>query len=110
VYDYQKECVDVDVNLQFIINGKHIKQVNEFIYLGHKLYSSNNGTAVVKHRIGLGWDIISKRVPYHIKAKIYKTYILPVVLYGLECVNWTVKLYNKVEIFQNNIMRLMTGY
>jgi len=93
-----------NVNLQLIINGKQIKQLNEFIYLGHKLSSSNYGTAAVKHRIGLGWAAFEtssfQRVfPYHIKAKIYKAYILPVVRYGLESVNWTVKLCN-IEIFQ----------
>ena len=44
------------------------------------------------------------------KAKIYDTYILPVVLYGLECVNWTAKLCNTTETFQNHIMRWMTNH
>ena len=43
------------------------------------------------------------------KKRIYNTYILPVVLYGLECVNWTSSLCNKIETFQNNMMRIMTN-
>ena len=101
--------------LQITINGQKIEQVKEFIYLGHKVSSVNDGSAAVQHRIGLGWAafqknkkiLTSKRVPYHIKAKTYKTYILPVVLYGLECVNWTASLCNKIETFQNHIMRIM---
>ena len=54
--------------------------------------------------------LTSKRVPYHIKAQVYNTYILHVVLYGLECVNWTAKLEKQVETFQNHIMRFMTNH
>ena len=35
--------------------------------------------------------LTSKRVSYHLKSKIFNTYVIPVVLYGLECVNWTSK-------------------
>ena len=114
------ECMTTNKNkdLYLTINGKQIKQVNQFAYLGHKLSATNDGTPAVKHRIGLGWAAFEKnkilltstRVPYHIKAKVYKTYILPVVLYGLECVNWTVKLEQQIETFQNHIMRFMTGH
>ena len=81
--------------ISLFINGKPIKQVNEFVYLGHKLSATNDGTAAVKHRIGLGWAafeknkvlLTSKRDPYRIEASVYKTYVLPVGLFGLECVN-----------------------
>ena len=99
---------DQNNNLRLTINGKIIKQVKKFIYLGHKLSSDNNGMAAVKHRIGLGWAafeknkiiLTSKRTPYRTKAHVYNTYILPVVLSGLECVNWTSKLIDTVETFQ----------
>ena len=76
---------------------------------------TNDGTAAVKHSIGLGWAafdnnevlLTSKRVPYCIKPSVYKTYVFPVVLYGLECVNWTIKLQHNIETFQNHIMSFM---
>ena len=51
------ECMTTDPNTDLVlnINGKRIKQVNEFVYLGHKLSSNNDGTPAVKNRIGLGW-------------------------------------------------------
>ena len=111
------ECMttDPDSDLILTINGKRIKQVEEFVYLGHKLSATNNGLAAVKHRIGLGWAafeknkklLTSKRTPYRVKTDIYNTYILHVILYGLECVNWTTNLLHKVETFQNHIMRYM---
>ena len=104
--------------LNVTIYGKPIKHVSEFVYLGHKLSCMNDGAAAVKHRTGLGWAafeknkniLMSKRVPLHIKTRIYNTYVLPVVLYGLECVNWTEKLSKTVEVFQNHIMRFMTNH
>ena len=97
--------------------GKAIEYVSEFVYLGHKLSDKNDGSVAVAHRIGLGWAAFEKnkillksnRIPVYIKKKIYNTYILPVVMYGLECVNWTSRLCCKIETFQNNMMRIMTG-
>ena len=104
--------------LNIEIYGKPIKQVSEFIYLGYKLSCTNNPDVAVKHRIGLGWAAFGKhekvlkssRVPYHIKTKVYLSYILPVVLYGLDCVTWTKKLASKIEVFQNHILRFITGH
>ena len=115
------ECMTTDKSnqpLHLSIYDKPIKQVTEFVYLGHKLSATNDGSTAVKHRIALGWAafsrnkqlLTSRRVPLHVKAGIYNTYILPVVTYGLECVNWTTKLCSKIETFQNHIMRCMTNH
>ena len=53
-----------DSDLILAINGKRIKQVDEFVYLGHKLLANNNGLAAVKHRIGLGWKAFEKTRNY----------------------------------------------
>ena len=88
------------------------KIVEECIYLVHNLSATKDGTTAIKHRIALEWAdfgknkqlLTSKCIPLHIKAKIYNTYILPVVLYGLECVNWTTKFCNTIETLQNHRM------
>ena len=113
------ECMTTAKNTKFhlTINGKIVKQVSEFVYLGYKLSASNDGTVAIKHRIGLGWAafeknkhiLTSNRVPYHVKSKVYLTYVLFVVLYGLECANWTSKDEQAIEVFQNHIMRFMTN-
>ena len=64
--------------LNITIYGKLIKQVTEFIYLGHKLTASNNHQAALKRRIGLGWAAFqnnstvlkSKCVPIPIKVRV----------------------------------------
>ena len=106
----------INTNLHLTIDNNEISQVTEFTYLGHKLSSINDGLVAVQHRIGLGWAafnnkavLTSKRVSYHLKAKIFNTYVIPVVLYGLECVNWTSKSLQKLVVFQNHMMRFMTN-
>ncbi len=113
------KCMSIDKeplrDLRLKIYGKEIETVSEFVYLGHKLSRTNDGNVAVQHRIGLGWAafqsnkflLTSKRIPPKVKARIYNTYILPVVLYGLDCVNWTVSLCDKIEVFQNHMMRIM---
>jgi hypothetical protein len=104
-------------NLGITIYGKPIKQVIDFVYLGHKLSALNNQAAAVDHRIALAWAAFSKkehilksnRVTTKVKSKIYNTYIVPVLLYGLDCVTWTNKLSSKIEVFQNHVMRFITG-
>ena len=106
-------------NLHLTIDNNEISQVTEFIYLGHKLSSKNDGLVAVQHRIGLGWAafnknkavLTSKRVSYHLKSKIFNTYVIPAVPYGLECVNWTSKSLQKlvVHLLQNHVMSFMTN-
>ncbi len=79
----------------------------------HKWWNSSS----VTYRIGLGWAayeknkifLTSRRISMHVKKKIYETYVLPVILYVLDCVNWTSSLCTKIETFQNCIMRAMTN-
>ena len=89
-----------------------------FDYLGYRISFDGDDTAAIKHRIGLGWDafnknkliLTSKLIPYIIKSKVYKTYIVPVVLYGLECSTWKEATLQKLETFQNYVMRFMTSH
>ena len=115
------ECMTTDKDqapLNLTIYDKPIKQVTEFIYLGHKLTANNNHEATLKHRIGLGWAAFqknstvlkSKRLPISVKVKTYLIYVLPVVLYGLDCLTWSKALANRIEVFQNHIMRFITGH
>ena len=41
--------------LNLTIYGKPVKQVTEFVYIGHKLFATSNQGATLKHRLGLGW-------------------------------------------------------
>ena len=103
--------------LNLTIYGKSIKQVTEFIYLGHKLTSSNYHLAALK-RIGLGWAdfqnnstiLKSKHVPIPTKVRVYQIYVLSVVLHGLDCTTWTQRISDSIEVFQNHVMRFITSH
>ena len=45
-----------------------------------------------------------------VKTKIYRTYIMPVVLYDLDCSTWKQTSLQMLEVFQNHIMRFMTSH
>ena len=72
----------------------------------------------MKHRLGLGWAAFernstilkSKRVPISVKTRVYLIYVLPVVMYGLDCITWTKQLSRRIEVFQNHIKRFITGH
>ena len=104
-------------DLRITLQDELIEQVTNFNYLGHTISCKGDHTPALEHRINIGWAAVnrnktlltSKRIPLHIKTKVYKTYIIPAVTYGLEAIAWTKSLENKLEIFQNKIMRMITG-
>lgn len=99
------------------IESHKIETVNNFTYLGHEISNSNDHETANNKRIGLAWSAFhkldkifsSKRVSIHIKAKVYKVYIQPIVLYGCECITWSQKNLTKIEVFHNNVMRFITN-
>nr|XP_043067135.1 uncharacterized protein LOC122321356 [Drosophila bipectinata] len=70
--------------------------VKEFIYLGTAITSTNDVSLEIKRRItlankcyfGLSRQFNSRALSRRTKTTLYKTLILPVLLYGAEC--WTV--------------------
>jgi hypothetical protein len=45
----------------------------------------------------------------NIKMKIYKTIILPVVLYGCETLSLTLREEHRLEVFKNRVLRRIFG-
>jgi hypothetical protein len=45
----------------------------------------------------------------NVKAKIYKTIILPVVLYGYETWSLTLREKHRVRVFENRVLRRIFG-
>ena len=113
--------------MNLFINNDEIEQVQNFEYLGLQVSAELDSLMPVFHRINKGWAafyylmkgyilfltkklLTSKRIPATTKIKIYNTYMLLVVLYGLECATWTKTSATKLETFQNDIMRFMNGH
>jgi hypothetical protein len=51
----------------------------------------------------------SRLLSKNLKIKIYKTIILPVVLYGCETWSLTLRVEHRLRVFENRVMRRMFG-
>ena len=85
-------------NLCVRMNNSTFEKVEEFKYLGTILAHQNSIAEEIKSRLRLGnacyysvQNILSSRLlSKNLKIRIYRTIILPVVLYG--CENWSLTL------------------
>jgi hypothetical protein len=51
----------------------------------------------------------SRLLPKNVKIRIYKTIILPVVLYGCETWSLTLREEHKLKVFENRVLRRIFG-
>jgi hypothetical protein len=53
--------------------------------------------------------VSSRLLSRNVKVKIYKTIILPVVLYGCETWSLTLKVEHRLRVFENRVLRRIFG-
>ncbi|KAJ4431491.1 hypothetical protein ANN_20089 [Periplaneta americana] len=93
------------------------EEVEKFKYLGATVTNINDTREEIKHRINMGnacyysvEKLLSSRLlSKNLKVRIYKTVILPVVLYG--CETWTLNLREerRLRVFENKVLRKIFG-
>ena len=98
------------------IDNSCIERVEEFKYLG-TLTNKNSIQEEIKSRLkgGIAYyysvqnllssSLLSKKL----KIKIYRTVILPVVLYGCETWSLTLKEKRRLRVFENRVLRRVFG-
>ena len=102
-----------------MIDGKQILDVDEFTYLGTNVTSRSDCDAEISTRISkanqafamlkLVWRTTNFTV--HTKIKIVRSYVLSVLLCGVDCWMTTVTIQQKLEVFQTNcLLRILTIY
>jgi hypothetical protein len=99
------------------IDNSSIERVEEFIYLGTMLTDQNSIQEEIKCRLKLGnaWyhsvqNLLSSRLlSKNLKIKIYRTKILPVVLYGCETWSLTLREELRLRVFENRVLRRVFG-
>jgi len=99
------------------IDNSSIEKVEEFKYLGTTLTNQNSIQEEIKSRLKLAnacyysvQNLLSSRLlSKNLKIKIYRTIILPVVLYG--CENWSLTLRDerRLMVFENRVLRRVFG-
>ena len=111
-----REDGQVDVqDDQVIIDG--LEKVKEFKYLGSTLTSMNDMKKEIMTRVEAGnrclyslLDIIKKRgISRYTKLRRYNSMIRPITTYGCETWTLTKQLNRKLLVFENNVLRRITG-
>ena len=93
------------------------ESVGEFIYLGTTLKYKNYIQKEIKSRFNSGnvcyysvQNLLSSTsLSKHIKINIYRTIILPVVLYGYEAWSLTLREERRLRVFENRVLRRIFG-
>jgi len=89
------------------------QRVEEFKYLVTTLTNQNSIAEEIKSRLRSGnafyhsvQSLLSSRLlSKNLKIKIYRTIILPVVLYGCETWSLTLREKRKLRVFENMVLR-----
>ncbi|KAJ4427692.1 hypothetical protein ANN_25341 [Periplaneta americana] len=99
------------------IGNLSFEEVEKFKYLGATVTNINDTREEIKHRINMGDTcyysveklLSSSLLSKNLKVRVYKTVILPVVLYG--CETWTLTLREKqrLRVFENKVLRKIFG-
>lgn len=99
------------------MDGERFEVVEEFIYLGTLVTCDNDVSREVKRRVaaantafyGLRSQLRSRSMQTRTKFAIYKTLILPVLLYGHE--SWTLREADRrvLGVFERKVLRSILG-
>ncbi|KAJ4439479.1 hypothetical protein ANN_07603 [Periplaneta americana] len=99
------------------IGNLSFEEVEKFKYLGATVTNINDTREEIKHRINMGNAcyysveklLSSSLLSKNLKVRIYKTVILPVVLYGCETWTLTLREEHRLRMFENKVLRKILG-
>jgi hypothetical protein len=112
-YKLVSRCQKAGQRQRIKIGNRSFESVAKFKYLGTTLTDRNCIHEEIKSRLNSGnacyhsvQSLLSSRLlPRNVKVKIYKTIILPVVLYGCETWSLTLREGHRLRVFENRVLR-----
>jgi len=98
-------------------DNSSFERVDDFKHLGTTLTNQNSIQEEIKSRLKLGNAcyhsvqnlLSSSLLSKNLKIKIYRTIILPVVLYGCETWSLTLREERRLRVFENRVLRRIFG-
>ena len=98
------------------LDGKEIKQVDNFVYLGGMVSEDGHSEAEVRRRTQAGanaWRklegvMLDRQISKKLKGKVPRACVAPACLYGLETVALTEQQQQKLQVCENNWVRRIT--
>jgi hypothetical protein len=108
---------NVGQNLDIKTANRSFENVSQFKYLGTTVTNPNLIQEEIKRRLNSGnacyhsiQNLLSSRLlPKNLKIRIYKTIILPVILYGCETWSLTLREEHRLRVFENRVLRRIFG-
>ncbi|KAJ4427971.1 hypothetical protein ANN_23984 [Periplaneta americana] len=99
------------------IGDLSFEEVEKFKYLGGTVTNINETREEIKRRINMGNAcyysveklLSSSLLSKNLKVRIYKTVILPVLLYGCETWTLTLREEHRLSVFENKVLRKIFG-
>ncbi|KAJ4442283.1 hypothetical protein ANN_12151 [Periplaneta americana] len=99
------------------IGNLSFQEAEKFKYLGATVTNINDTREEVKYRINMGNAcyysvekiLSSSLLSKNLKIRIYKTIILPVVLYGSKTWTLTLREEHRLRVFENKVLRKIFG-
>ncbi|KAJ4450277.1 hypothetical protein ANN_01697 [Periplaneta americana] len=99
------------------IGDLSFEEVEKFKYLGATVTNINDTREKIKRRINMGNAcyysveklLSSSLLSKNLKVRIYKTVILPVLLYGCETWTLTLREEHRLRVFENKVLRKIFG-
>lgn len=106
-----------DIGQNITINDHNFEGVREFEYLGATITVDNNNSAEIRRRImlanrcyfGLSKYLRNRNLSRITKIRLYRTLIIPVLMYGSETWTLTKRDESLLMIFERKILRKIYG-